>query len=92
MSIQITAIRLAGGNGHEHISDLWWTSLDTGKSDVSTRAVIVDWIENEKGVAFVEQPAGVRAYVGIYPLNGQKYLRTHSDGKWTDNLLALPRR
>ncbi|MGH7485059.1 MAG: DUF3892 domain-containing protein, partial [bacterium] len=28
----------------------------------------------------------------ITPAQGPKYLRTYADGRWTDNLLALPRR
>jgi uncharacterized protein DUF3892 len=37
--------------------------------------------------------AGNRVDVGVVtPTDGSKYLRTYADGKWTDNLLALPRR
>ncbi|MFD9461153.1 DUF3892 domain-containing protein [Streptomyces sp. NPDC060027] len=28
----------------------------------------------------------------VTPTRGAKYLRTHADGVWTNNLLALPRR
>ena len=27
----------------------------------------------------------------VHPQYGPPYLRTHADGVWTDNLLALPR-
>ena len=33
---------------------------------------------------------GVRADVGVVDGPHGKYVRTYADGKWTDNLLALP--
>lgn len=93
MAIQMTAIRLSGGTEHEHITHLWWTNPDNNKSGDNSRAQIVSWIENDGGQAYVQDTAGNRAYVGVVtPAHGEKYLRTHADGKATDNLLALPRR
>lgn len=38
----------------------------------------------------VDRSTGRRAYVGVMRPSGvQPYLRTHADGKWNDNLLAL---
>jgi len=91
MVIRITAVRLSGGQDHEHITDLWWTNPGTGESGSSTRAVIVSWIENDKGQAYTEE-GGNRADVFVVtPTYGAKYLRTMSDGEWSNNLLALPR-
>ncbi|MFD0257494.1 DUF3892 domain-containing protein [Kitasatospora indigofera] len=94
MAIQITAVRLSpGGTTHEHITHLWWTDQASGKTDHSTRATIVDWIENQSGKAHTSDAAGHRAEVAVVtPARGDKYLRTHADGVWTNNLLALPRR
>jgi hypothetical protein len=93
VAIRITAIRLTGGEGHEHISHLWWTNPADSTTGDNTRAAIVSWIEDKNGKAYVEDARGNRADVGVVtPRVGQKYLRTHADGKWTDNLLALPRR
>ncbi|MEU7868030.1 DUF3892 domain-containing protein [Dactylosporangium sp. NPDC049140] len=93
MAIRITAIRQSGGSSHEHIVRLWWTNPSTGKTGENSRAEIVAWIEEENGKAYVEDASGNRADVGVVkPASGAKYLRTHADGKWTDNLLALPRR
>lgn len=93
MTIRFTAIRLSGGQGHEHIVRLWWTNPANGKTGDNTRARLVAWIEDESGKAYVEDARGNRADVGVVtPRSGPKYLRTHADGKWTDNLLALPRR
>jgi Protein of unknown function (DUF3892) len=93
LAIRITAIRLAGGNGHEHISFLWWTNPATGASGANARSELVQWIEVENGKAYVEDSRGDRSDVRVVtPQYGAKYLRTYADGIWTDNLLALPRR
>ncbi|WP_326837809.1 DUF3892 domain-containing protein [Amycolatopsis rhabdoformis] len=91
MTIRITAIRLSGGQGHEHISHLWWTNPGDGSTGNNTRAGIVDWIENKNGKAYTEDAHGNRADVAVRkPAHGSKYLQTHADGVWTNNLLALP--
>lgn len=93
MTIQMTAIRLSGGTGHEHITHLWWTNPSNNQPGDNTREQIVNWIENQNGHAYVQDGRGNRVAVGVVtPQYGAKYLRTHADGKWTDNLLALPRR
>jgi Protein of unknown function (DUF3892) len=59
------------------------------------RREIVKWIEEDNGKAYVDDGDGDRdrADVGIVtPSRGEKYLRIHADGIWTDNLLALPRK
>jgi hypothetical protein len=48
---------------------------------------MVDWI-NEGGVARVQQGANEVA-VGVVKAS-PPYIRTYADGKWTNNLLALP--
>lgn len=93
MAIRFTAIRLSGGTQHEHITRLWWVNPSNSKSGDDTRAELVAWIENDGGKAYVEDSAGNRADVGVVkPATGAKYLRTHADGKWTNNLLSLPRK
>ncbi|MFF7680960.1 DUF3892 domain-containing protein [Actinacidiphila glaucinigra] len=93
MAIQITAVRLSGGSSHEHIVHLWWTNQANGKTGDNTRAAIVAWIENQDGKAYTLDQNGHRADVFVVtPAHGEKYLRTHADGVWTNNLLALPRR
>jgi len=92
MAIQITAVQLDGGLGHEHIARLWWTS-DTQEAGESTRAQIVAWIEDSNGRAYTDDGLGHRAWVAVRtPDRGPKYLQTHADNVWTNNLLALPRR
>jgi len=91
MSIRITAVRLTGGNTHQHITRLWWTNPANGKSGTNTRAEIVSWIEDENGKAYVDEAGrGVDVLV-VTPTTGPKYLRTNADGVWANNLLELPR-
>jgi hypothetical protein len=93
VAIRITTVRLSDGQQHEHIVHLWWTNPATSKNGDNTRAEIVAWIEDKGGKAYVEDARGNRADVGVRtPTHGQKFLQTHADGKWTDNLLALPRK
>ena len=91
MALRITAIRLSGGETHQHIVRLWWSNPSTGATGDNSRAEVVDWIE-QGGKAYV-QDGGNRVEVGVVkPASGDKYLRTYADGVWTNNLLALPRR
>jgi Protein of unknown function (DUF3892) len=90
--IEITAIRLDGGVGHEHISSLQWRNTQSGATGHSTRQAIVAWLEESKANQAVVAKNGTWVYVGVQrPAKGPHYLRTHADGSWTDNLLALPR-
>jgi hypothetical protein len=92
VTIRITAVRLSGGQGHEHITRLWWTDPASGRTGDNSRPQIVTWIE-DNGKAYVDDGRGDRADVLVVtPRYGDKYLRTYADGQWTDNLLALPRK
>lgn len=75
-----------------NIVHLWWINPADGKVGDNTRAQVVAWIETDHSKAYVEDAYVNRADVGVVtPQSGQKCLRTYADGKWTDNLLALPR-
>jgi hypothetical protein len=54
-----------------------------------TRAEVTDSIERKTNT-FYTLVGGNRADVGVFNGPHGKYLRTHSDGKWNNNLLALP--
>ncbi len=78
-----------GGYRHEHIERVKWRNPQTAATGDSTRAEMVEWIDNKGGVAKVTDG---RNTVDVGVVNAMpKYIRTHADGKWTDNLLALPR-
>jgi hypothetical protein len=87
--IQITAIHMEGGNGHEHIGQVKWTNTNTGAKGETSRAGMVDYVRQNPNQTFVHNgttlvPVGV---VEVTP----PYIRTYADGVWNDNLLALPR-
>ena len=84
---RITDVHMVGGTKHEHIAAVKWVD-DAGPRGESTRAEMVSWIDGG-GKAYVSHGTQKIA-VGV--VNAvPKYIRTHADGVWTDNLLALPR-
>jgi Protein of unknown function (DUF3892) len=88
--IQVTAIRLAGGESHEHITDVRWRSGSTSAGQ-STREAIVDWLSASNANQAVVAEGSERVHVAVVRAPEQPpYIRTHADGKWTDNLLTLP--
>ncbi|GHC97334.1 MULTISPECIES: DUF3892 domain-containing protein [Sphingomonadaceae] len=54
-----------------------------------TRQEVINSIE-AKTNTFFTLVGGNRAEVGVVNGANGKYLRTYADGKWNDNLLALP--
>ena len=87
--VYIEKVHMVGGTGHEHIAEVQWRNPDDGNTGKSSKAVMVDWIDNKKGKAKVTDG---RNTVDVFTVDGTpKYLRTAADGKWTNNLLALPR-
>jgi hypothetical protein len=88
--IEITAIRLVRGNGHEHITDVRWRSTSTSAGQ-STRQAIVDWLTvSLTNQAVVADGADFIHIAVVRPRDELPYLRTKTDNSWTDNLLALP--
>lgn len=86
--IYITGIHLEGGARHDHIAEVKWQDQSDQSTGKSTRATMVDWIANKGGVAKVTDGRNT-VQVGVVK-ETPPYLRTYADGKWTDNLLALP--
>ncbi len=72
---------------HEHITHIGNTSAGWRL----TREEAIRRIEgNIEAFYTVERASGKRIYVGVVRERGKlPYLRTHADGKWNDNLLAL---
>jgi len=54
-----------------------------------TRDQVVTSIQNKTNT-FYTMVGGKRADIGIVQGQYGPYLRTHADGQWNDNLLALP--
>jgi hypothetical protein len=74
-------------NTHEHITHIGNRSGGWRL----TREEAIRRIEgNMEAFYTVERSSGRRAYIGVVRERGKDpYLRTHADGKWNDNLLAL---
>lgn len=89
--IEITAIHLEGSPAHDHIGALQWRNLQSGATGQSTRQAVVDWLEESTANQAVVSRDGGWVYVGVWLDRGVKWLRTHADGVWSDNLLTLPR-
>ena len=89
--IYITEIHMASpaDSTHERIAKVRWIDPADNNTGESATATIVDWIDNKSGEAKVKDPNGD---VPVGTVDGSpKHLRTHADGKWTNNLLSLPR-
>jgi hypothetical protein len=84
---------MSGGTHHEHISRLWWKDDSPGATKPSGNMPIetaVDWLSEPGNKAYVRNGSGWVEVAIVRPPGRDPYLRTHADGKWTDNLLALP--
>lgn len=86
--VYITHIRLSGGTRHEHIIRFKWRNPSDGDTGENSKQEMVDWLRKPGSSAYVKDGDG-KVQVGIVEGN-PPYLRTHADGKWSDNLLALP--
>lgn len=89
--IQITAVRLDGGDGHEHITHVMWTSGATAAA-LAASSGIIDWLTADgSNLAFVKDGGREVPVEVVRPAGGTPYLRARLQGAWTDGLLALPR-
>jgi hypothetical protein len=91
--VYVTHIRLVGGEGHEHISEVIWRKRREFRQ--STREAMVEWIRDESGDARVIS-GPYELSVGVVDAE-PPYIRAYTEGVrgvqgvWTDDLLALPR-
>lgn len=67
--------------------DLVWR-LTASASVVVARQQVIDSI-NSGSNTFYTQVNGRRADIAVVDGQNGQYLRTHADGQWNDNLLAL---
>lgn len=72
---------------HEHITHVG----NPGAGWVWPREQVIASIDNRSNTFYVLDPmTGRRSEVGVVrPTGRSPYLRTHADGYWNDNLLAL---
>ena len=74
-------------SSHEHITHIGGATWNW------TREQVIQSIEAGTNTFFVrDSNTGKRSEVGVVrPTDGRRpFLRTHADGLWNDNLLALP--
>jgi hypothetical protein len=95
MAVKTVARRMASsGHGHEHIAYLWWENSD-GSSGFSSREEMMRYIE-QNGDNSVwcpdRDPQRKGQWVHVSSNGRTKYVQTFADGRWSDNLLALPLR
>ena len=82
--VQVTCINKQPHNStHEGITHLG------GSGWRWTRSQVIQSIE-AKTNTFYTKVGGNRAEIGVVNGPNGKYVRTYADGKWNDNLLALP--
>lgn len=95
-TIKCIARRMAGGSGHEHISELQWQRVEGNKvleSGQYTRQQMVEHIEKygDNSVWCPDRNPNLQgAWVHVHNNGHIKYVQTVADGRKTDNLLALP--
>jgi len=81
---------------HLHISHLWYRGDDgRGAEQVCTRALMVEYVEKngENSVWCPDRnPTLNGAWLYVNHNAVVKWVQTMADGRWTDNLLALPLR
>jgi hypothetical protein len=81
--LQVTYInKTPRNNTHEGITHLG------GSTWKWTRAQVIQSIEAGSNT-FYTSVGGKRANIAVVNGAGGKYVRTHADGRWNDNLLAL---
>ncbi len=94
MAIKVTARRMEpSGRAHEHIAQLQWVNEANGATGVSTRAEMVAFIEKtgDHSVWCPDRsPQKPGQWVHVNSNGWAKYVQTFADGRWSDNLLALP--
>ncbi len=74
---------------HEHITNVGGPNPDGNGRWKDTMANVVALIER-KAHRFYTNEGGAIAWVGVRTsASGLKFLQTHADGVWRDNLLAL---
>ncbi len=93
MAVRITCVEKPSGNlqnPHEAISLYGWLNEATGETGMTSRQTMVDWLK-KGGQTYVKDNFGsIHCEVQI-SVNGTEFLQTYRDGRYTDNLLSLPR-
>lgn len=89
--IEITAIRLDGGDDHEHIAEVMWRSSSTTTGACTVEA-LVEWLNAAVENHATTMGGAGRVEVGVVShADRPAHLRARVGGVWGDDLLSLPR-
>lgn len=92
MSVRIIGVRKPSGNIQnplEAISHYRWVNESNNESGISTRPVMVDWVESGNK-AYVSSAEGTVDCFVNQSAAGTKFLQTNADSRSSNNLLNLP--
>lgn len=85
---------MVGGTLNEHIAEVKYITSDGKSIKRATRQAMVEWFDTSKSNEAIVRSttnSGQYSYVGVvHRDNAPDYIRTHANGNWNDNLLALP--
>ena len=92
MAIKCTGRRMAGGSEHEHISDIRWQNDQSGDNGVfsTTQMIVFISANGPNSVYCPDQVGGASAWVHVNSNGRIRHIQSSADGRWTNNLLALP--
>jgi hypothetical protein len=89
-TLQIIAVALQDGEGHEDITHLQWQAASS--SGITSSGGLIAWLRadpaHEAWIAAGNQRIGVEV---VAPIGAPAHLRSVADGRWGEHLLALPR-
>ncbi len=86
---EVTCVNKPDRNStHEHITHI---GNPAGQWRITRELAIKKIDAKEEAFYTIDRTTGGKVYVGVVRGDGLQapYLRTHADGKWKDNLLAL---
>ena len=86
--IVITARRMSGGHGHEHVTSVRWQDTDSDDEGESTVTAVAEWID--AGVEVRVNDTAAPIVETVRRRRGNPLIRSRVDGRYTNNLLRLP--
>jgi len=87
--IYVTAIRPSTASTYKGITHYRWLNSADGKAGTTEKLDMVAFLDKPTSKAQVAGEDGP-ATLGVYEDGGVRYVRTHADGSWNNNLNSLP--
>lgn len=91
MAIEITHVRF-GSTRHtdDEIIRYKWREIGGTSTGENDKPSLVEWVDKPANAAYVGSGNNRVNVAVVRPPQGKPFLRTHADGKWTNNLVNLP--